>query len=136
MSETTWELLSEIVDETTYRPEWELRTELRSDGVMMLQIISQGYDTHHVERGQNYCVLHEFIVPPATYNRQSWTRWILDCLIKVETHEACEFFKVGGRLPFAPNHGPGWEQYGVRELNTAEYAETNFRGVRQEGTHS
>jgi hypothetical protein len=141
MTETTWELLDEIVKQTTYRPGWEVElyplepaTET-SAGVMELHVTSLGYNTHHLDRGETYRVIHGFIVPQATYNEQSWIRWILDRLTDVETHEACEFFRVGGKLPFAPNHGPGWNPYGVRELNRVE-AETTNRGQRREGTQA
>lgn len=37
-------------------------------------------------------VHHLFPVPPAAFNRQSWRRWLLDRILDVHTHEACEFF--------------------------------------------
>lgn len=135
MSETTHALLGDIVEEVEYRPGWDTNL-VEDDGVLKLEITSLGYDTHHPERGENYRVIHSFMVPPATYNAQSWTRWLLDRFIDVETHEACEFFRVGGKQPFPPNHGPGWDPYGVRELNRVEDAETTFRGVRREGTQA
>lgn len=52
---------------------------------------------------------------------------------------ASEFFRIVRdsalvERPFAPNHGPGWDPYTVRELNRVEHAETTFRGERREGT--
>ena len=73
-------------------------------------------------------------MPPATYNHQSWLEWVRDRLLEVEAHETCEFMQVDGKRPFAPNHGPGWNPYVVRSLNTAEAAETTFRGERRAGT--
>jgi hypothetical protein len=135
MAETTHALLSDIVKQTEYRPGWRVGLVHDTEhDVVTLEINALGYDTHHVDRGETYRVIHSFIVPPATYNEQSWTRWLLDRYIDVETHEACEFFMVGGRQPFAPNHGPGWDPYGVRELNRVEDAETTFLGERREGT--
>jgi hypothetical protein len=29
---------------------------------------------------------------------------------------------------------PGWDPYGIRELNSVEAAETTFRGERREGS--
>ncbi len=132
--ETTWDLLEEIVNSIEYRPGWRIRLDRSRNGVLELQIIAKGFDTHHPERGENYRVIHPFIVPPATYNRQSWTRWILECYIAVETHEACEFLRVDGKQPFAPNHGPGWAQYMIREVSRVEDAETTATGVRREGS--
>jgi hypothetical protein len=132
---TTHALLSDIVKRTSYRPDWRVGLNHdRDTDVVALEILSLGYDTHHEDLGQTYRVIHSFMVPPATYNEQSWTRWVLDRFIDVEIHEACEFFRVDGRQPFPPNHGPGWDPYGVRELNRVQDAETTFRGERREGT--
>ena len=133
MTETTHNILEELVDKTEYRPGWRVSL-ANIDDVLTLKIMSVGYDSYHPDQGRNYRVLHLFQVPPATYNKQTWTRWLLDCYIKVETHEACEFFVVDGKRPFAPNHGPGWDPYGVRELNRVEDAETRFTGERVEGS--
>lgn len=133
--ETTHDLLAEIVGSIGYRPGW--RIGLAEVGEHLeLQIISRGFDTHHPEIGENYRVCHPFIVPPATYNRESWTRWILECYIHVETHEACEFLHVNGKQPYAPNHGPGWAQYMVREVSRVEDAETTALGERREGSQA
>jgi hypothetical protein len=137
LPETTHALLSDIISRTDYRPGWRVGLNHdRETDVLTLEVVSLGYDTHHPDRGETYRVLHLFIVPPATYNEQSWTRWLLDRFIEIETHEACEYFRVGGKQPFAPNHGPGWAQYGVRELNRVEDAETTWRGERREGSQS
>jgi hypothetical protein len=136
MPKTTFDLLGELVDAIDYRPGWDASLVTNEEGVTTLEIVSLGYDTHHPERGEHYRVMHPFIVPPATYNEQSWTRWLLDRYIDVETHEACEFFRIRGKQPFPPNHGPGWAQYGVREVNRVEDAEVTWRGERREGSQS
>jgi hypothetical protein len=146
--------LDEIVKRLEYRPGWRFKLEsiVRDDATeehgeasgLTFMVFTLGYDTYHVERGEHYGVAHYFPVPAATYNRESWTRWVLDQIIKVETHEACEFFRIRHEdpegtdyvdvRPFAPNHGPGWDPYGIRELNYVKDAETTFRGERREGT--
>jgi hypothetical protein len=130
--------LADIVANLAYRPGWSFRLDHLDRGQgsegMTFRILSRGYDTYNPDRGENYQVWHYFIVPAASYNRRSWLRWVLDRLIDVETHEACEFMVVAGERPFAPNHGPGHDPYYVRELNTAEDAETSFRGERDEGS--
>jgi hypothetical protein len=45
----------------------------------------------------------------------SWLRFLLDCVLAVERHEAMEYFEVGGRKPFFPEHGPGAEPYAIKE---------------------
>jgi hypothetical protein len=129
--------LQEIVDIMEYRPGWRFKLEhiqrddptaehSGAEGLTFI-VITMGYDTYHPERGEHYGVYHYFVVPAATYNRESWLRWVLDQLVKVETHEACEFFRLVPETvpgepdeeravrPFAPNHGPGWDPYGIRE---------------------
>lgn len=87
-------------------------------------------------------VAHYFPVPPATYNRQSWMRWLFDCLGKVDDHERMEDFAFavdhniapdGGTdealiRPYRPNHGPGWDPYLLTVLGTEADRRTSFRG--------
>lgn len=40
---------------------------------LTLDIVTLGRDSYHPERGETYCVHHYMPVPPAAYNRQSWT---------------------------------------------------------------
>jgi hypothetical protein len=88
-------------------------------------------------------VNHYFAVPPATYNRQSWTRWLFDCLGDVDTHERMEDFAFAVdhniapdgstdevlERPFAPNHGPGWSPYLITVERTETDRRTSFRGM-------
>lgn len=130
--------LQEVVDQAEYRPGWQLRLEHldRSQGSKGLTFVvqSRGYDTYHPDRGETYGVLHYFIVPAAAYDRRAWERWVLDCLIEIETHECCEFLQVAGTRPFAPNHGPGRNPYSVIEVGRVEDAETRFTGERKAGS--
>lgn len=140
--------LEKLVHQLNYRPGWHfyLKQEDRGQGSagLTFEVLSLGYDTYHPDRGETYSVIHFFPVPPASYNAASWKRWLLDRLIEVETHEACEFLRFVEidpenpkvERPFAPNHGPGWDPYAIRELNTVEAAETTFRGERREGSQS
>lgn len=54
---------------------------------------------------------HEFIVPAATYNRETWAQWVLECIWAVDRHESSEAFVLDGKRPFAPRHGPGFNPY-------------------------
>ena len=130
--------LAEIVAGLSYRPGWEfgLADIDRGQGSegLTLVVTSLGYDTYNPDRGETYRVNHYFIVPAAAYDRGSWTRWVLDRLVEIETHEACEFMVLDSKRPFAPNHGPGRDPYVIRELGTIEDAETTFRGERREGS--
>jgi hypothetical protein len=130
--------LADIVANLAYRPRWSFRlAEIdRGQGSegLTLMVLSENVDTYHPENPLR--VWHYFIVPAASYNRESWLRWVLDRLVEIETHEACEFMVVDGKRPFAPNHGPGYDPYQVRVLNTLEAAETSFRGDRDEGSQA
>jgi hypothetical protein len=130
--------LADIIEELEYRPGWRFSLEsferdAGSSG-LTFKVLSKGYDTHHIDLGETYRVWHYFAVPPATFNRQSWLEWVRDRLIAIEIHEACEFMVVDGKQPFAPNHGPGWDPYVIRSMNTTEAAETTYLGERREGT--
>lgn len=128
--------LEEIVAGLRYRPGWRFELEHLDRGQgsegLTFKVLSDQVDTYDPDRKLR--VWHFFPVPPAAYNSQSWYRWVLDRLVEIETHEACEFMVVNGKRPFAPNHGPGWDPYAIRELNTAEAAETSFRGDRDDGS--
>lgn len=60
-------------------------------------------------------VEHSFAVPDEPPAGVSWHRWLLDCILRVEIHEACEAFAVGGRRPFYPRHGPGADLYAITD---------------------
>jgi hypothetical protein len=137
--------LAKLVEGFHYRPGWTCHlVHMVRDRVdpndntsaplaegLTLDIVTRGYNSYHVDRGQNYGVHHYMIVPAATYNRQSWQRWLLDQHFLVERHETCEFFNVDGDKPFAPHHGPGSDPYIVFDHGTDEDRRTSFRGIVQ-----
>jgi hypothetical protein len=100
-------------------------------------------------RAERYSVItvnHYFPVPAATYNLESWRRWLFDRLGDVDTHERMEDFALAvdhniaadGRAdecldrPYAPNHGPGWDPYLVTVVATETDRRTSFRGELNE----
>lgn len=96
-------VLADLVSRLRFRPGWtfDLFDQVRdkdaatreptTDG-LTLDIVTKGYDSYHPERGETYRVHHYRIVPAATYNEQSWQRWLLEQCMIVDDHEACEFF--------------------------------------------
>src|SRR3954463_5263403 len=96
--------LETLVSQLSYRPGWRFSLEQLDRGQgsegLTLKVLSRGYNSYHVEQGETYRVWHYFPVPPAAYNKQSWRRWLLDCLIEIETHETCEFFQIDDERPY------------------------------------
>jgi hypothetical protein len=135
--------LADLVGRLHYRPGWTFALrDLERDpasthgaaaGGLTLVVYADVNDTYHPDRRRP--VNHYFPVPAATFNEQSWLRWLLDRALDVERHEACEWFRLadgdgGVTRPFAPTHGPGENPYLVKELATDEARRTSFRGVR------
>jgi hypothetical protein len=73
-------------------------------------------------------VRHFFIVPAGAYDEFEWRRWLFDCCVAVELHEAMEMFKIDGTRPYAPHHGPGRNPYILHERGSDEQANTDQRG--------
>lgn len=129
-------LLAGLVERLTLEPGWSVRMHhmTRDTGTadqgsgLTLTITTVSYDTYHPERGRNYRVAHDFIVPAATYNEQSWTRWLFERYVDVLRHEGMEFFRLDDYRPYAPNHGPGFDPYQVREESTDLDRRTQFTG--------
>lgn len=126
------EELADLVQKLEYRKGWRICLEDRDRGQgssgLTLIVQTLGFDSYYPERGETYRVNHFFPVPPAAYNRQSWQRWLLDQILLVESHEACEFFKIAGKRPYAPHHGPGWNPYTIFDHGTELDARTRFTG--------
>lgn len=150
-------ILADLVDRLRLEPGWTVRLveKTRDTGSpeqghgLTLSITTLSFDTYHPERGRNYRVIHDFPVPPATYNEQSWTRWLFERYLDVLRHEGMEFFQIHepcdcgtadwdhtgecaslkqGYRPYAPNHGPGNDPYVVREETTDLDRRTQFTG--------
>jgi hypothetical protein len=125
------DLLFDLVKRASYRPGWMLMLSDIDRGQgskgLTLQVYGKFPDTNHPEITIN--VVHYFPVPPAAYNEQSWRRWLFDRLLEVERHEAAEFFRIDGKQPYAPHHGPGNDPYIIFEHGSDEDRRTDFRGV-------
>lgn len=124
------EALERLVEACSYREGWlfYMRDEDRGQGSrgLTLTIVIDGFDTYNPTERMR--VRHLFPVPPAAYNEQSWRRWLFDRVLKVERHEAAEFFQIDGKRPYAPHHGPGCDPYLIFEVGTTQEQRTNFLG--------
>jgi hypothetical protein len=126
--------LAALVGAFRYKPGWTARLAdiERGDnnGGLTLTIVSDNPDSYapadFPDKRQR--VAHLFIVPAATYNLRSWSRWLFDRIVDVETHEAAEFarFVVDDvtTRPWAPCHSPGNDPYFVYTLSTDEEQRT------------
>jgi hypothetical protein len=109
--------LRELVAAITYKPGWLVYLEDTSrhtedgSGGLALMVVSDTEDSLHFD--QRMRVRHEFLVPRASYNRDTWAAWVFDRIRDVETHEAGEFFRIDGVREFAPHHGNGEDPYRV-----------------------
>lgn len=115
--------LKALVDACVLDPGWrvQLWDDLdRGQGSkgLTLAITTQGFNAYHPDRGPTYGVRHYFPVPPAAYDYRSWRRWLFDRYQDVVSHEACEFFQIDGKRPYAPSHGDGNDPYMIRERGT------------------
>jgi hypothetical protein len=105
------DVLYEVLAGVTYKPGWELsvdhvrRTGEHLAGGEGLTLSIRFPCEDSTKPGEMTKLNHLFVVPPAEYSRETWERWLLECLIQVEIHEAMEFFQVDGTAPFFPPHG-------------------------------
>lgn len=127
-------ILQDLIERLAYKKGWtfELEDKDRGQGSkgLTLTISVTGPDSYHPE--VRFTVLHYMLVPPAAYDERSWIRWLLEQVLLVEQHEACEFFMIDEHRPYAPNHGPGRNPYTVMDQGTKEDAQTTFRGDKFE----
>jgi hypothetical protein len=133
--------LRSLVAALRYKEGWRFRLQDldRGQGSAGLTLIIDVTTPDSYRPDKTITVWHYMIVPPAAYNEQSWQRWLLEQILLVERHEACEFFRLEreppspGALaldrPYAPNHGNGEDPYTVHDLTTDEARRTSFRNV-------
>ena len=122
--------LASLVQRLKYKHGWHfsLIHEHRGQGSegLTLSILLDCEDSYNP--GKRICVMHYMIVPAAAYDERAWMRWLLDQVLLVEQHEACEFFKIDGKRPYSPNHGPGRNPYSILEKGSLRDAATYFTG--------
>jgi hypothetical protein len=148
------EALKRIVDELTYRAGWSFTLEdierdpadthgAAAGGLTLVGVTGRytwGDDDGHIYEGAMDAyhpnrprpVYFYFPVPAATFDEQSWRRWVFDRVMEVELHEAMEHFTVDGKRPYSPTHGPGQNPYVVTEYREDVDRRTSFRGVVSE----
>ena len=121
----TWDVLRDLVAHMKYRPDWHVGlTEIhRQDGGhgLRFDMYSVGYDTYHPDRGQTYRVRHSFIVPPASYNEQSWAMTD-DNLLMINGENPASFIKKA--------YGFGVDLSGPGRYDVNDPVQTELRRIR------
>lgn len=122
--EQTWNLLEEALVSIYYardEPPGKRFRLVRSDeeNFCVLFIMTYNQDSYKPD-GEMRHTRHEFVVPVATYNKDTWVRWVFDRFMEIEQHEATESFKVNGLRVYAPHHGNGENPYSFWPGGTRE----------------
>jgi hypothetical protein len=117
----THDVLRTLVKKVQCKPNWSFRI-INEEGFLSLVITVEGPDSYNEDHSM--LVSHWYPVPEATYNEKSWLRWIFERCRGIENHELGEWFKIDGRRPFAPLHGPGEDPYVVHEYRDKTDAQT------------
>ena len=116
--------LPDIIEKAKYKPGWrfwiETFIENGEERGVALHIISRTDDSY--DHDKRISVNHEFLIPPASYNHDTWVAWLFDRIRDVESHEAGEFFMIDGVRVFGPHHGNGEDPY--RVWHVGDYAAT------------
>jgi len=108
-------VLVDLISRLSYKPGWSFRVEDGYAGVSYFVIQCRVPDSEPPHKIVS--VQHRLSMPPA-YGKMAddakwWRYWLIHEIIKVETHEACEFFSIDGEQPFFPEHN--LDAYAVRE---------------------
>lgn len=98
-----WKLVVQELTKIRYKPGWHFFVEMiRNEPNLTISTTTQ--DSYHPEV-DDYHTAHHFVVPnDVVMNEKELNRWVFDCILLVELHEAMEFFQVDGMRPYAPIH--------------------------------
>lgn len=125
MAQNTFDILRELVRTVKCKPGWSFML-VDEDGALRLTITVDGPNSYPPH--DRFPVRHFFPVPTATFNMQSWRRWIFEQCRRLENHELGEWLRWGDERPFAPLHGPGEDPYTVHEFRDEVDARTTQDG--------
>lgn len=117
--------LRDLIKNIEYKPGWMFyMSPFVEDGeerAYAFYVISDTEDS--LRPGKRIRIRHEFLIPPASYNRNSWAVWLKDRIGDVEMHERNEFLQFGGVREFAPHHSNGENPYIT--WHVSDYATAN-----------
>jgi len=114
--EQTWDVLEEALGQIDYGrdvpPGHRFRL-IRDDASNFAQLLIFTWNVDTYKAPMMRHTRHEFIVPVATYNEDTWIRWVFDRIVSIELHETSEWFTVNGDRIYAPHHGNGENPYAL-----------------------
>lgn len=93
-------MLAGFVASLAYKPGW--RFKLAGPGSRYLCVYASTPDSLHPTRAR--LTQHQFEFPDPLPDHQALCRWVLERMLQIERHEACEFLQFGDTRPFWPNH--------------------------------
>lgn len=94
-------LMTEL-DYITYKPGWKFYVE-NIRGRLNLVISTTTHDSYNPENA-DYHTAHYFELPYGAPPIEEYDPWVFECIMKVEKHEAMEFFQLRGKRIYAPVH--------------------------------
>lgn len=106
--------IKELLTRIEYKEGWTFDI-YSSLSIYVFRIRVNTTDPHLSGRGKTVGILidHQFPIPPYPMTDDTILRWILDNIVLVEQHEACEFFKFDGVASFMPDHSPTGDPYRI-----------------------
>lgn len=110
--------LQGIVESVVYK-EWALNLgfyerEIGGEG-LTLRIRLPAPDSREPD-GPVIFWIHDFEVPARVLNDEAWTKWVFDCVMLAERHEAMEAFFVNGEQVFFPAHDFTADMYETKHV--------------------
>lgn len=92
--------VASLVSRLAYKPGWALK--IGGPGGRYLCVFATTPDSDDATRTRT--TQHMFEIPDGLDGDHAAARWIFDCLLLAERHEAGEFFTLAGHRPFYPHH--------------------------------
>jgi hypothetical protein len=89
-----------LVASLRYKPGWSFK--IAGPHSRYLCVFATTPDSHSPTRER--CTQHQFQLLDDYKDERAFYRWVFDCLLLCELHEAGEFFTANGHRPFYPNH--------------------------------
>jgi hypothetical protein len=100
---------AELISRLRYKPGWQFRL-----GGPLDRYLCVFATTPDSSKPGERCTQHMFEIPDVL-DEHEFYRWVFARLLECERHEAGEFFQVGDRRPFYPNHQDAGSPYELVE---------------------